>query len=347
MAFIDADAHLQETPWIWTFLNEDEKRYEPSFVLRPELDDACWVLDERSRWTVPRVVRDQLMKDSPSHWAAYGEACVSARLASMDQRGIDLQVLFPSFFTEQVTDKPEIELALCRGYNRWMAEVYRLGGGRLRWMAALPLLSMPEAVAMLRACKEQGAVGVMVRPMESRNLLIHDPYFNPLYQAVSDLDLCVGVHAGNANLRHVETLRQGNHQEQEFWAERLPVVGCLHSSAIGGEIAERFPKLRMGFFGAGAGFIPMVVKDLQRRGRPLPRDLFGEYRLYIAVHSGMDDIAYITQYAGADTLLLGTDEGFAARPAGPELVEQRGKLSPEVTEKICYHNARRFYGIEA
>jgi len=43
----------------------------------------------------------------------------------MDQLGIDVQVVYPTIFIEQVTDKPEIDVALCTSYNRWMADIWQ------------------------------------------------------------------------------------------------------------------------------------------------------------------------------------------------------------------------------
>ena len=59
---------------------------------------------------------------------------------------IDVQVLYPSLFLRPLTRKPEVELALCRSYNRWLADVWSQGKGRLRWAAVLPLMSMDAAL---------------------------------------------------------------------------------------------------------------------------------------------------------------------------------------------------------
>ena len=63
----------------------------------------------------------------------------------MDEMGIDIQVMYPTIFIQQITDKPEFEVPICKSYNRWMADIWRQSQGRLRWVCALPLLSMPDA----------------------------------------------------------------------------------------------------------------------------------------------------------------------------------------------------------
>lgn len=51
--------------------------------------------------------------------------------------------------------------------------------GSLRWMACLPLLSMPDALDQLAFAKENGGCGVFMRPLEGTRQ-ITDPYFFPL-----------------------------------------------------------------------------------------------------------------------------------------------------------------------
>jgi hypothetical protein len=49
----------------------------------------------------------------------------------MDQLGVNIQVLYPTVFLMPITNRPDIELALCRSYNRWLADICRDGKERL------------------------------------------------------------------------------------------------------------------------------------------------------------------------------------------------------------------------
>jgi predicted TIM-barrel fold metal-dependent hydrolase len=40
-----------------------------------------------------------------------------------------------------------VELALCRSYNRWLADIWRQEKERLRWAAVVPLMSMEQTLA--------------------------------------------------------------------------------------------------------------------------------------------------------------------------------------------------------
>src|SRR5262245_25791820 len=70
---------------------------------------------------------------------------VPARLEHLDRLGIDVQVLFSTFFIQSNFSRPLVEAALARSWNRWMAERTADSGGRLRWACRVPLLMQDRA----------------------------------------------------------------------------------------------------------------------------------------------------------------------------------------------------------
>ena len=77
---------------------------------------------------------------------------LEGRLEDMDRMGVDVQVLFPTFFIRYISLNPEPEAALASAYNRWVAERCDQTGGRLRWGGS-------AAVARHRRCHRGVAVG--------------------------------------------------------------------------------------------------------------------------------------------------------------------------------------------
>ena len=57
-------------------------------------------------------------------------------------------------------------LALCRSYNRWLAETWRRGSCRLRWVVVTPGLSLDKALEAIHLGKEHGACGIFMRAVE-------------------------------------------------------------------------------------------------------------------------------------------------------------------------------------
>ena len=71
----------------------------------------------------------------------------------MDALKIDVQILYPTLFLRPVTARAEVELALYRGYNRWLAHIWQLGNNRLRWIVLPPLRSMDKAIEEINFAK--------------------------------------------------------------------------------------------------------------------------------------------------------------------------------------------------
>ena len=53
----------------------------------------------------------------------------------MDEFGVDVQVLFPTWWLLYPVSSPAAEAAMYRSYNRWIAEGTADSGGRLQWAA--------------------------------------------------------------------------------------------------------------------------------------------------------------------------------------------------------------------
>jgi predicted TIM-barrel fold metal-dependent hydrolase len=263
----------------------------------------------------------------------------------MDELGVDVQVLYPSVFLRPLTIRAEVELALCRSYNRWLAEIWRKGRDRLRWVTVLPLLSMDKALAELKAAKENGACGVFMRGVEG-DKRISDPYFFPLYEAAGQMDLPICVHASSGSF----ALHDFFLQEAGFSKFKLTVVGAFHSLIFDG-IPERFPNLRFGFIEVSAQWVPYALHDLARRLRrkekELAREPLKKNRIYVACQTD-DDLAYILPYAGEENLLIGTDYGHAdtaSEIAALRELQQNGRVNAAAVRKILDDNPRAFYGL--
>ena len=357
MVTIDADSHVMEGPRTWEYCDPTERKFMPVLLNPgPDADRHFWLIDGKIRGHVRHVVKPKdfqaLAQASGRDMVVPPEAQhledIQARIRHMDEIGVDVQVMYPTIFIQQITDKPEFEVPICKSYNRWMADVWKQGKSRLRWVCALPLLSMPDALDMLPWCQNNGAVAVLMRPLEGQRL-IQDPYFFPLYEAMSKLDIPVGMHIGNANPANLEATRQRIGFGAGFWGMTTNTAGACHA-VITSRLPELFPQLRVGFVEASAQWIPWVVKDIRRRaeGRTLPENLFEAYRLYVSCYSSTDDIEYIAQYSGENTLMTGTDYGHVDMSVEIDALRtlaKNGKVRPELAKKIMQDNPARFYGI--
>lgn len=349
MGSIDADAHVIESPLTWAHLAEADKRHMPMVVTQSWGDERAdadgrraseyWLMDNRLHARDRNIGTDTTVESREMR-------DVEARLAHMDELGIDVQVLYPTDFLRPAVRTAAAELALTRAYNRWLAGIWARASERLRWVVLPPLASAPELIAdELAWAKDNGAVGVFMRGLEwDRN--VADPFFFPLYEAAERLDLPVCFHSGNNSILHHDFFLD----DTTFTKFKLAVVGAFHS-LLEKNIPGRFPGLRWGFIEVSAQWVPYVCHDLRYRfrrlGRRLPDKPLAENRMYVACEV-TDDIPYILQYAGEDNIVVGTDYGHhdpSTEINAFTLIRQRDDLTPEAIAKITDTNPRALYGL--
>jgi len=357
MPTIDSDAHVVESEHTWDFMDGADRKYRP-VIVKPRGDSSAeyWFIDGKIRGLVRAVMTAQEMDDVADRTGRVINTPretremenVAARLSHMDELGIDVQVLYPTMFIEQISDKPAWEVAICKGYNRWLADIHAQGQGRLRWICVLPLLDMTASLEELRFCQQHGACGVFMRGIEGQRM-ITDPYFYPLYEEMSRLNLAVGVHVGNGSPQNADLVSQYN-GGGSFWRFRLPVIGAFHS-VIMSDVPRLFPQLRFHWAEAAAQWVPYVVKDLQRRWatqkRDLPDNPLKAYRQYVSCQTD-DDVDYVLRYSGEENLTIGTDYGHNDQSTEVEALRNLKKMGT-ITEaqygKITYDNPKALFAL--
>jgi predicted TIM-barrel fold metal-dependent hydrolase len=265
----------------------------------------------------------------------------------LDELGIDVQVLYNSLWLRPLTRRPDVEIALCWSWNRWLADVWKLGENRLRWTCVVPALTPEQAVPQIRFAKEHGAVGVCIRPFE-RNKLMTDPFYYPIYDEAQRLDIPVTVHIANGNPELFKLMT--NESGGGFSTFRIPTVTACYA-LIMSEIPRVFPKLRWGFIETSSQWIPWVIHEAVRRSlgseHPVSTNCFGEHNIYVSTQTD-DDFQYIMSYAGEGNLVIGTDYGHGDTSSELNAISRFKSmegLSPEVKRKILSDNPKRFYGI--
>lgn len=342
MAIIDADAHVIETDRTWEYMDDVDRKYIPPIVVAPDNPD-------RSFWIIDGEVHAKGFANIGRNTTKASRELldVKERLRHMDELGTDIQVLYPSMLAH-ITSKLEAETALFKSYNRWLADVWRQGENRLRWVARLPLLDMDAALDELRYCVEHGACGVFLRSFEGQRLVV-DPYFFPLYEEASRLNVPICIHASIANPM-IEAFLSQDKDNGNFTKFKLSVVSAFHSLIVNG-IPDMFPQLRFGIVEISSQWVPFACRDLARRferqGWDLAGNLLRDNRVYVTCQID-DDIPYVLQYAGEDNLIMGTDYGHAdnaSELAALTRLKAHAELPQRVIEKILDDNARALYGI--
>ncbi len=366
MAIIDADTHVDETEATWEYMLPEEAALKPSTQMPANPDPALpptryWLIDGKRQL---RFLRDD--KKTRTTVETRELLDVDARLRAMDELGVDMHILYPTLFLVEWSDKAELELALRRAYNRWLAERCSHAKGRIRWVCLPPLMTMDKAIEEIRIAKDNGAVGIMKKGDREAGKWPNDPYFFPLYEEAEKLDLPICFHTGTGTPDFTPA-REFSYSR--FIRIGLPVPHAFHS-LIMHRLPQQFPKLRWGFIESGASWVPFALYNLKRqleKERELDKlgsldspftkfdynatgDVLRRNNMYVAVQVD-EDLPYILQFTGEDNLLVGSDYTHGD-PADelffPKLLRKRadaGEIPESFVHKVMDDNPRAFYGL--
>jgi len=259
---------------------------------------------------------------------------------------VDTQVLYPSLFLRTLTPLPHVDASLCKSYNRWLADIWKAGKGRLRWVVIPPLHYIDKAIEELNFGKKNGACGVFIRGVEGEKLPT-DPYFFPVYAEASRLGMPICVHASQGNLEMFDIFGRGASLAQFKFG---PIN--LFASIIMARLPQKFPDLRWAFVEVSAEWLPYVMNHLEigsRRKEKFWRDkeILKENNIYVACQTS-DDLPYILEHVGDDNLVIGTDYGHndtASEINALRKLKADRKIPPASIDKILGANPQALYGL--
>src|SRR5574341_1041509 len=170
---IDADTHIAESEAMWNMIDAKMRHRRPVLLTMPDDTlykdwNATWLIDGNVfpkpvgkggfRLITPSAAKNQQSRKD-INLGCRELTDIPARLADMDRGGIATQVVYPTLFLIYRTDDPELDVALSRAYNRFMADASAKSNGRIRWGAVPPLRSIEESVREIKAAKEKAACG--------------------------------------------------------------------------------------------------------------------------------------------------------------------------------------------
>ena len=327
--FIDADAHVIETEQTWEFMEEEGQtlRAGPPGVAG---EAACGTGALTNGWC-PTPTSASTPPRSPGVGQRGGADCPHGRVVG--------------------------------GRTGHLSYAVKQGGGRIRWVVLAPAGSMDRAIEEIHFGKDNGACGVFMHGLRGRATALGRYLFPPLSEA-SDLDMPICIHAGGGNLGHYDLFAQ-----DVFSRFKLPAVGAFNNLIYKG-IPDKFPKLRWCFVETTSQWVPYALNDLLIRTRAemafrrqhadsalagvrgaprelADRNLLRDNRIYVACQT-TDDLPYVLEYAGEDSIIVGTDYGHADYSNDMEAIarlSQEGVLAAGAADKILSDNPRRLYGL--
>ncbi len=370
---LDSDLHIFEPPDLWPkYIDSEFKHLAPIChedhvrdfgITRPA--GAAW----GKPWTPPRAFtprpdlaragtdglgngktfnRDQLRyrHHHDQQWSP------QVQLEAMDEEGIDVAMLYPSRGLLMLGEDmdPRFAAAIARAYNDWLYDFCKTDNDRLIGVAMISPFDINDAVAETRRCtSELGFRGIFLKANILNGRAWHDPYYDPLWSTLEELDVPVGFHGPGGPAGTQFEYFQLSHVFYHPVEQQMALA-----SFCGAGIFERHPRLRAAFLEGNCSWLPWLLwrldehwelfGDVQYQTKLRPSEYF-KRQGYVSVDCEENPVKYAIDYLGNDNIVFSTDFPHvdAQFPHSSDKFLQL-PISDEDKRKILWDNCATFYG---
>jgi predicted TIM-barrel fold metal-dependent hydrolase len=362
---IDADGHILEPPDLW------EQYLERKYVdraLRIGVDDEGYEYLEIDRTPSKRSRKGSLgllgamgstdLRPRPDRRYAdnmpFGSCDPTERLQLMAQENLEYCLLYPTIgllWEAELTD-PELSLAYCRAYNRWIADFCRNSGGRLVPIAQLTLLDVEGSAAELERAVKDGCKGAWVNPFNHNRVIHGEHRHDPIFKKCCELDVPFAIHptftphAAAAGI--FDWPREGRAWGEAIWLRSIVQQALISFFSLG--TLERFPDLRLGVLEAGSGWIGALLDRLDAYSdslnikRSSASELFAR-QCFISGDPDETTAPHVIEHVGAQCFMWATDYPHPDHPHTwvDDLTRYAETLSPATRRLVLGDNVKRIY----
>jgi len=376
---VDADAHILEPGNLW------EEYLEPKYrdrAMRFKIDEnglEHLEIDGQKSQTLqdgvpgyigqcalPREVLEAHYKDlgqrAKSRWGQNDPPPAvdpHARIKWMDERGIDISVLYPTLGLnwEIECKDPELAAAYCRAYNNWLVDFCRPYPHRLIPAAHIPTGDVEESVKELKRMAGLGAKGTYLFAAPSNGKSYEDSYWDPLWAEAEHLQIPISVHV----CFHADYIGSHLHPAGMFkggWFYFLMNCGDVllaFTSLFSGGVFDRFPRLKVVVLEVGCGWVAYWLERMDSAfdfvGFTTPMKMkpseYFQRQCWVSVEPDEKLVPTMAQLVGADKLVWSSDYPHveAEAEALDEAMEILRALPETDQQKILSENARKLYNL--
>jgi uncharacterized protein len=373
---IDADGHVQEPSDLWDRFIEPEY-----FEFRPRVDhessdNTFSVLGQTMpRMFVPVPGRADYKHALVGKWNARFSTQFTLRnegfssasyLVELDREGIDQMILYPSrgLYACAVEEMdPGLSAAICRAYNRWLAEFCATDPERLLGVALTALHGPEHAAAEARYAVEQlGMHGCMVRPNPCAGRTLEDPANDVYFAEVERLGVPLALHEGSGScMPAYGEDRFDSYLAHHAMSHPMEQMAAVFSLTVGG-ILERHPRLRVAILEAGGTWLPYwlyrldehvefldgIESEVGQISRP-PSEYFRR-QCWISCEPSEPNLRTVIDAVGADRILWASDYPHPDCKY-PGMVDDlitgatKNGLTADEIRRYAADNAKTLYGL--
>jgi hypothetical protein len=151
---IDADTHISESEAMWAIMDKSMYPRRPLMLSVPDDTafgnrNAFWLIDGeiypkpagKGSFALVTPSAQKVQEGRKDSTVGSREMTdINTRLADMDRLNTAAQIVYPTLFLVYNTKDRELEIALCRAYNRFLARAAAEAAERIKWVGvpALP-----------------------------------------------------------------------------------------------------------------------------------------------------------------------------------------------------------------
>ena len=356
LPIIDVDQHLFESRTTWS-----------EFIDPAHRADALTITDDQGGWPwltwrdqpltpleIPIPEKSSLIGDdrlrrvrgdrAPASFEelvpdAYRSA--GARLASLDEFGLDAAVMFPNYgllWEQRLASDRVAQRANARAYNRFVAGVCADGDERLFAVGHVMLHDPAWAAEEIARVRSEGVRLAMIAPAPVDGKPLSHADFDPVWAAFSEHGVAPVFHVSEFESPLHPAWRQGEPEDGERLFDSIflylaPAV-ALADLILNGTL-ERFPDLRVGVVELTASWVPHFLLHIDgasdfyalRHGEPYRR-LAARPSEYFLRQVRVAALPYempnrLVPRVGDDTYMIGSDWPHAEGVADPMAAAER------------------------
>jgi predicted TIM-barrel fold metal-dependent hydrolase len=246
--FISTDAHVTEP--IELYAERVPAAYRER-VPRIETKDNWRTL------LIEGLLPRKLMPADEREFAIVGDWDPADRLRDQGKDGVTAEVIFPTFALQACfsSEDPAQQLALCRAYNGWAAEVFGTER-RLLAVGLVPMLDIDGAIAEAQRLANLGFRALFL-PARVPQRPYNDPEYDRFWAAASDLGLPLTFHSGTGHEPRV-VRGPGGAVVNYLLGAQLDGPMVMLMLAAGGAL-DRFPGLQLVTVETGAAWLGWIM----------------------------------------------------------------------------------------
>jgi predicted TIM-barrel fold metal-dependent hydrolase len=291
----------------------------------------------------------------------------AARLALMDEQGLDRALMFPtlaSLIEERMRDEPDMTHAVIHALNEWIYETWQFNyEGRI---FATPVITpgvVDKAIEELEWVAERGARAVLVRPAPAwgyrgpRSFGL--PEFDPLWEKAVERDILIAMHSSDSGYERYTNEWMGSDSEMlpfqpqafRMLGQWRPVEDAVAALICHGALS-RHPELKVAVIENGSSWVAPLLSNLADVYKKMPQDFLEDpvavFKRNVHVSPFWEeDLVALADLIGVERVLFGSDYPHPEGLADPvSYVDELAGAPEETVRKIMGGNLARLMQVD-